>query len=258
MGDVTDPANPASKYLKIENYSYAKLNEIKKGETMATENTAILTQAQADEQIQAAVAKALGEAKAISDQAIATVKSELETLGAEFETTKTTLAQVKDQADAHVSKLDISQGELAKVQASLDAVNKDIEATKVILAAKTAELDAINAEKKVQARFDALTKAGITLDEAKKAKIPSMSDEAFASVLEFASTVSTQPTDDATKAAAKAVELAAAEALKNAKPTVKDAIVEGKGEQIASLEEKMQEIANKLVTAVRKSPKTKK
>jgi hypothetical protein len=185
MGNVAVPANPASEYTKLENFELAAANKIVddsktilviniKGKTMKVESLEkaeeVIAQLQA--QIQNyETEKTQGEAA----KKVESLENEKKSLTDQLNATSTKLEATEKSLKDATDKVTSTEAELAKIQAELKT--------------KADELAKRDAEVKAAQRFEQLKTLGHEVAEDKKDNIKNMSDEAFASVIEYVKTL---------------------------------------------------------------------
>lgn len=201
MGNVDNPANKKSKYTKYSkmpkeksksdltltvNLDYEealanlteKLSKITKGNIMKIETL---------EQAETLIAELTNKVEALEkEKANDELNKTIESLKIE----KTTL---NDQLTAADAKIELSVKESTALKTEIESVKAELEAVKKKLADAEAKIGEVETKAKNEVRLAKATeiKLDISTDE-KKSKVLSMSDEAFASVVEFAPSIKSE------------------------------------------------------------------
>jgi hypothetical protein len=253
MGNVNVPANPGSEYTKLNDINFTTNDKVEsnlkvvlhvtKGSVMKIE-----TLDQANEVIAQLTAK------------VAELESQAEKN--EVEVLKAQLQKANDNLAAEASKLEIANQQINTEKSKAEELTASLEAVKTELQTKKAELDEIHSKAKANERLAKFKDLGIEITDEKRAKIVAMSDEAFASVVEFAQSVKpTEKTEEEPKgddaAAVAAAEAAAKATLDSANQSNATALETTPGDEEVETQ-KLQKTAAKLVEAVRSMRKTKK
>jgi hypothetical protein len=193
MGSVDVPANPGSEYTKLNKIEVSQANfedstdrkvysHIIKGTVMKIET--------------------LEQANSVIDS----LKSEIEGLKAsaaqeesnkKIETLTASNSDLTSRLTASETKTQIAEQKISELQTQLAASEEKVKTIEASLAQKDEAIKAFEKEKKDAARLEKIVSLKIELNDEKKTKLLAMSDEAFASVLEFATSVA--PSGQVTK-----------------------------------------------------------
>lgn len=169
MGNVDVPANPASEFTKLESFESASLKELK------SESKTIIYITKGN----------IMEIKTLEDAQ--KVIADLQTKLTGFESKATEQAQAA--LNTEKSKADLATQKYTEANTKVEQLTTELTTIKASLVEKTAELDKITKASKAADRLSQLKTLGHEVsDETKKNAYASMSDEAFASILDFAKT----------------------------------------------------------------------
>jgi len=238
MGNVDQPANPSSKYLNVDSTNvYSKQLEKELILLNQTEGEQMDELVKANEKIEQLTQKldTSKEDKVKSDKQVDDLTVEKTQLADKLntESTKLTVAEQALTDKDNVNK---------QLQTELDGLKKKFDEA----SAKLAEIDKKAETEKRYAKIDELK---IKLPDAQKAKIVDMTDEAFASVIEFASVI--------TKA-----EQTLTEELSDVEKDAKDTLGQAKDTKDTDLsgdeqndEDKLKSTAKLMIESIRKNRK---
>lgn len=249
MGNVDRPGNSASEYKKLENYRVAASSELQslskvvihitKGKTMKVETI---------EQANTVIAELTAKLETLESEKNT---SQIETVKAELKTANEEKASLTDKFNGEKTKADLAQQEVEKSNAKIKELETTLETAKAELKVKSDKLDEINLTAKTTARVAELKELGIEVTDVKATEISKLSDEAFASVIEFSKAVATkQISNSDPEAVAKAAE-EAKKALEKVKADEVSDPTRTAGEPEPTDIEKIQKTAARLVQSIR-------
>lgn len=168
MGSVDNPANPASEFTRIENYS----SDANFEKHLISLNK---TEGKKMDELQKALEK------------ITALETELATVKQEKTKAEDKVKTLESDLGVANTKAEVAEQKFAESNTKLEQLNTDIATIKTERDNAQAKLDEINKEAKANERFAKLADLGIVVKDEQKAKFTDMSDEAFASILEFTS-----------------------------------------------------------------------
>lgn len=244
MGNVDTPANPASEYTKLENTNFIKCSGISdiekeflyltKGKIMTIENL---------EQAKEIIATLTKEK---DDQ-----KTELDTVKANLDTVTKEKSDLSDKVNEIETKLTVAEKAIEDAKTGSTQLSEEVKALKASLkdsedakAELKTKLDKIEAEAKLEDRLTKLKEVGIDADDETKAKLSNMTDEVFASILEFGNKIKVTKTEQT-----EGTKTEAEETLENVEENVEADVTQTEGDT-ATQEETRMEVAKKLVAAI--------
>lgn len=224
MGNVEKPANPKSEYTKIASASVIeflekKLLHITKGMVMTIENM---------------------------DQA----KVEIEKLVKAQEDLSKQIDTLTSEKKSLTEKLSAEELKTSTLQKTSNEATAALDQMKVDLKLKADDVAKLNKALKGNERYAQLKELNITLDDAKKDAVAGWSDEQYTQVIEFAKALKSNIVKDAEEGKSEADET-----LDNAEHKKTPDVTKTGGDNTTS-EQKVQEVAEKLVASLRKQRKT--
>lgn len=262
MGNVKEPANPASRYTKISTLNTyetleASLNSTE-GEKMEKKEDQVLTfKIKAEYEDSLNVLKAeidTLKSKSLSlENDLQTVKSDKEKLENDLKTANEKLVAEAAKVTASLAELDKLSNEKKSFEEKVSTLSKDLEA-------KSTELSNIHKAQKIKDRTSQLKSIGFeSMPEDEITKMCDVSDEVYTSMISAIESMKKY-----TKSSVEVVEKTEntedvrTEALENANvESSKDDLAQDKGdEEIVNQATKTLEIAERLVASVRKNKKT--
>jgi hypothetical protein len=116
-------------------------------------------------------------------------KNESESVKAQIDKLAAEKTDLTNTINSEKSKVEVAEQQIATLKKDLETAKADLAKTNTDLEAKTAELDKIANESRLTARITKLTELGVVIAEDKKAKYASMTDEAFAELIDFAQSI---------------------------------------------------------------------
>jgi regulator of replication initiation timing len=189
MGNVDTPANPASEYTKVDDYVLASISDLKK-----------------DSKVVFYITKGNIMKIETLEQALAEIDSLQKKLeGKDTDTLQASLTKAQTDLETEKNKVSLATQEVNTLKTELDQLKKDLEQVKADLKTKTEELDAIAKNAKSKERLAQLKECGFeVVDENKQKSYSEMSDDAFASILDFAKQVKSKKDTNTNDASAVA------------------------------------------------------
>lgn len=260
MGNVSEPGNPKSEYTSISNYNFELYNNL--SEANLTKPVIYITK---DEVMQV---ETLDQAKTV----IADLTTKVETLTKQVdeqkqEDIKVEIASLTEQVNkltddlaAANTKADAAEQKLSEANKQIETVKQEAETVKADLQKKTDELDKINQEAKASKRLNELKELGLEIKEEKIASIVGMSDDAFASVLDFTKSLTAKASEEKTTTTEVAeTEKKAEEQVTQAEEEKKDDVTQTAGDDKSdSLEVVAAKLANFVVKKAKNEKKSSK
>lgn len=243
MGNVEEPANPASEYVKVENFnsdsSFSK--ELILSHKIEGQKMEELTKA--NEQIES-------------------LKTELTTVKAQVSTLDTEKTELTSKLSAEILKAETAEKKIAEAATELETMKNELAEAKKQVKDTQDKMDKMSKCEKKGKRCAALAEFGIELTEEKQEQIADMSDDVFASLLEFTKTVSVKAkasvepkVEDTTLVEENATATEDADkALEATEPVVDTELPTNAGSDTNKAEE-MQNVAAKIVASLRKNKK---
>lgn len=230
MGSVDQPANPASKFTRIENYS----SDTDFEQQLVSLNK---TEGKKMDELQKALEK------------VSTLETELTATKADLEVKTAELVAASEKINVATTKAEVAEQKVVEFNTQIESLNTTLATVKTELDGYKTQLDEINKSTKANERFAKLAELKIELKDEQKAKIKDMSDEAFASVIEFTQEIS--KTSAIVMVAAQ--EGQSQEQLDNSEEN-KDENLDNAGD-VTTPEQDMQLVAASLVENLRKNRK---
>lgn len=276
MGNVDTPANPDSCYTSIDNIDAKECEVIEsiskeflyvtKGKIMTIET---LEQAKA-------LIETLTTEKTDLEARIAALETAAKTSSDELTSTKASLTVANDTVTAEKTKAELAEKKIGELSEQITAKEAELKSVKEELSKATSEIEKARAAEKLAARLAKLKEVGVDISDAEASKIGSMSDETFASIVEFSEAIAKKMKDknkednkdnkdnkdDKSKAELEAEEKEKAEAA--AKAELEKAEQDKQGDVTATAgdvpndAEKLKSVASELVSVVRVNRKTRK
>lgn len=234
MGSVDEPANPASKFTRIENYS----SDTDFEQQLVSLNK---TEGKKMDELQKALEK------------VSTLETELTTVKAELEAKNAELTAVNEKLNVATTKAEVAEQKVTEFNAQIESLNKTVSDTKAELDTYKGQIDEINKNTKANERFAKLAELKIDLKDEQKAKIKEMSDEAFASIIEFTQEISKSNVNASAVVMVAAQESQSQEQLDNSEEK-EETNLEDHGD-VTTPEQDMQRVAASLVENLRKNRK---
>lgn len=168
MGSVDNPANPASEFTRIENYS----SDANFEKHLISLNK---TEGKKMDELQKALEK------------ITALETELATVKQDKSKAEDKIKTLESDLGVANTKAEVAEQKFAESNSKIEQLTTDLTSIKTERDNAQAKLDEINKAAKANERFSKLTELGIVVKDEQKAKFIDMSDEAFASILEFTS-----------------------------------------------------------------------
>jgi predicted nucleic acid-binding Zn-ribbon protein len=250
MGAVDVPANPTSEFTKLNDLDFvsnASLSDIVK-----------------DSKVVLYVTKGKIMTIETIEQAT-TVINELTAKAEKAVELQTSVDSLTNDLNAEKLKVTAAEQTVADLKTQIKTLNTELTSVKADLTDKNAQLQKIADDAKIAARLAQLADLGVEITDEQKQKATAMTDEAFASVIEFTKAVTSKPTASIqTQKVTENVTEQVTEATTQATQTLATAEVEstvdvtataGDG-QPESESDKLQKAAAKLIKVVRASRQT--
>lgn len=250
MGSVGTPANPDSKYLTFLVNANNKFNVYKDLEELEKSTAFIYKDErgkmmnikdleQATEVIESLEAKVTeAEAK------VAEAETKLSEATQKTEDLEKSVAELTDKYEGEKSKVEIAETKLTEAQEALQEKETKLTEVQASFDEASEKLDEIEKAKVLADRVTKLEELGIAVDDEKRKQVSEMSDDVFASTVQWVESLDITKADETeTEETEESTESAASEAVETAEPEDVEQEEESQATAAAQEEEEEEEVS---------------